>query len=72
METATVGRKKTKEPDPNRKPVALTIKGDPAWREWVESAAAHSRMSVSAYVDFCLARGAKAEGFPKKPPERLP
>ncbi len=72
METATVGRKKTKDPDPSRKPVALTIKGDPAWRTWVEEAAAHSRMSVSAYVDFALARTAKVEGFPKKPPERLP
>src|SRR3954452_4132187 len=47
METTAVGRKKVKQPDPNRKPGALNIKGDPAWRDWVEKAAAHSRMSVS-------------------------
>lgn len=73
METATLGRKKkTKEPDPNRKPVALTIKGDPEWRIWLEEASAHCRMSVSAFVDVACAKYAKSEGFARKPPERLP
>ena len=54
------------------KPPALDIEGSPAWRGWVERAAAHSRMGVSAYVDFATARTAKAEGFPEEPPERLP
>ncbi len=70
MESATLGRKKTKPPDPNRKPVAVTIKGTQEWREWVEEAAAHCRLSVSALVDLAVARYAKAEGFAKKPPER--
>ncbi len=72
MEPGTVGRKRTKEPDPTRKPVALTIKGDPEWRAWLEEAAAHCRMSVSAFVDVACSKYAKAEGFSKKAPERLP
>lgn len=72
METGTLGRKKKPPGESVRKPVALNIKGDPLWREWVERAAAHSRMGVSAYIDFALARAAKAEGFTEKPPERLP
>jgi hypothetical protein len=72
MEVATVTRKKSGVADPTRKPVALNIKGDPAWRDWVERAAAHSRMSVSAYIDVALAKLAKQEGFEPKPPERLP
>jgi hypothetical protein len=52
--------------------VALNIKGDPAWREWVEEGAAHCRTNVSALIDVALAKYLKAEGFTKKPPERLP
>lgn len=70
MESAAVGRKKTRSPDPNRKPVAITIKGDPAWREWVEELAKHCRMSVSGVVDYALVQVAKQQGFAKKPPER--
>lgn len=66
-----MGRKRTKDPDPNRKPVAVTIKGDQEWRTWLEEAAAHCRMSVSGFVDVACTKFAKAEGFPKKPPERL-
>ena len=55
-----------------RKPIVFNIKGDPDWGSWVERAAAHSRMSVSAYIDFALAKTAKAEGFAEKPPQRLP
>lgn len=72
MEAVAMGRKKTKPPDPNRKPVALNIKGDPAWREWVEEGAIHCRMSVSALIDVALAKYLKTEGFVRKPPERLP
>jgi hypothetical protein len=71
METSTVARKK-KAAEPGRKAVVLTIKGDPAWGKWIEEAASHCRMSVSAFVDIACAKYAKAEGFTSKPPERLP
>ncbi len=70
MSTVAMAKKKTGTPDPNRKPVAVTIKGDPEWRAWLEEAAAHSRLSVSAFLDIAATRMAKAEGFAKKPPER--
>jgi hypothetical protein len=57
-------------PDPNRKPVAVTIKGSPEWRRWVEEAAGHCRLSISAFLDIAAARYAKSQGFDKKPPER--
>jgi hypothetical protein len=70
METATVGRKRLNPPDPNRRPVAVTIKGNEEWKAWLEEAAAHCRLSVSALVDLAVARYVKAEGFSKKPPGR--
>lgn len=70
MEIATVGRPKKRPADPNRKPVAVTIKGNAEWREWLEEAAKHARMSVSAFVDHGTLLAAKQFGFTKKPPER--
>jgi len=70
MGTATVGRKKMKPADPTRKPVAVTIKGSPDWREWIEEAAKHCRMSVSGLVDYAVTQFVKQQGFPRKPPER--
>jgi hypothetical protein len=70
MELATMARKKTKPVDLNRRPVAVTIKGNEEWKTWLEEAAVHCRLSVSALVDLSVARYVKAEGFDKPPPER--
>lgn len=70
LDTATMSRKKTKPVDPNRRPVAVTIKGNEEWKAWLEEAAVHCRLSVSSLVDLAVARYAKAEGFDKQPPER--
>lgn len=69
MEMATVGKKKAK-PEGGTKPTALVMRGSEEWRAWLEAAAAHSRMSVSAFMDFAAASFAKAQGFPEKPPRR--
>lgn len=71
METEVLARKLPKKPDPIRKPVGVNIKGDLAWREWLERGAAHCRVSVSALVDIAVAKHLKAEGFVEKPPDRL-
>ena len=70
METVLVGRKKSKPDGPARKPAALIMRGSGEWRAWLEAAAAHSRMSVSAFMDFAAASYAKAQGFSEKPPRR--
>jgi uncharacterized protein (DUF1778 family) len=70
MENVAVGRPRKNPVDPSRKPVAVTIKGTPKWRAWLEEAAAHSRISVSSFLDLAAAHFAKHQGFTKKPPER--
>jgi hypothetical protein len=70
MGTATMARKKAKAPEPSRRPVAVTIKGNEAWKGWLEEAASFCRLSVSALVDVSVTQYAKAQGFTKRPPER--
>jgi hypothetical protein len=70
METAIVGRKKKAEP--NRKPVAITIKGDPEWRAWVERGAVHALTDVAKLMDAAVTGHLKGMGFTEKPPRRLP
>ncbi len=70
MDGTIMAQEETKPVDPNRRPVAVTIKGNEEWKAWLEEAAAHCRLSVSALVDIAVARYAKAEGYDKKPPER--
>jgi hypothetical protein len=62
---ATIGT-----PKAGRKAIAAVVKGGPEWKEWLEQAAAHDRLSVSAFLDRAAAHYAKAIGFPKAPPER--
>jgi hypothetical protein len=57
-------------PPPIRRPVAVTIKGEPEWKAWLEEAAAHCRISVSSLVDVAVTRYAKEQGFARRPPER--
>jgi hypothetical protein len=72
VESTTVAKKKAAPPapEPARRPVAVTIKGEPEWKAWLEEAAAHCRMSVSALVDVSVTRYAKEQGFNRKPPGR--
>ncbi len=53
-----------------RKPTALTVKGSEEWKEWIEEAASHCRISVSSLVDLAVTQYVKNQGFTKKPPER--
>jgi hypothetical protein len=70
MRTAAMGRKRLHPEDPNRKPVALTIKGTEEWKKWLEEAALHCRLNVSALVDLAVTQYVKAQGFDKAPPKR--
>ncbi len=70
MGTATVARKKAKPTDAIRKPVAVAVRGSEEWRAWLEAAAAHCRMSVSAFLDYAATQTAKQQGFTDPPPER--
>ena len=76
MEVALMARRKplpkprTEGSKPERRPVAVTMKGSEEWKEWLERAAAHSRMSVSMFLDFATVQYAKSQGFDEPPPDR--
>lgn len=53
-----------------RRSVAVTIKGNEEWKEWLEQVADHCRVTVSAFLDSAAAEYAKTRGFTKEPPKR--
>lgn len=53
-----------------RKPLGVQVRGTEEWKEWIEKAAVHCRMSVSALVDISVAKFVKEQGFSEPPPER--
>jgi hypothetical protein len=53
-----------------RKPFALQVRGDSAWKSWVERLAKHDRASVSDLVDRALASYARSVYFTDPAPPR--
>ena len=66
----SMGRKKSDPPDMPPRVSAVTIKGTPEWKAWVERAADHCRDSVSAMFDKAVTEYAKKNGFEEPPPRR--
>ena len=52
------------------RPTALTIKGRPEWRAWVERAADFCRTDVAKLVDGALIAYLKQRGFDEPAPKR--
>jgi len=69
-EVLAVAKKKKPENPVDRKQIALSIKGSQEWKDWLERAAAHANMSVSAFVDRASRVYAKKEGFDEPGPQR--
>jgi hypothetical protein len=58
-------------PEPSgRLPVALTVKGSPEWKEWVEEGAKFCLTDVSKLVDMAVTTYLRGQGFDKPRPER--
>ena len=57
-------------PSPGPRPTALTIKGTPEWRKWVDRGADHCRTDVAKLVDAALIEYLKVKGFVEAPPKR--
>ena len=55
---------------PERRMLAVTMKGSEEWKGWLEEAAKHCRISVSSLIDLSVTEYVKARGFKKEPPER--
>jgi hypothetical protein len=50
--------------------IAVTLRGSPAWKAWVEALARHARLDVAKVIDRALIDFATKEGFDQEAPER--
>jgi hypothetical protein len=53
-----------------RKTIAVTIKGSPEWKEWIDGLADHCRLDVAKVIDLAVVRYAETEGYNRKAPQR--
>ena len=73
MGTATMAKKKTTRKKPAQggaSTIAVTLRGSPEWKAWVEALARHTRLDVSKMIDRALIDFANKEGFDREAPER--
>jgi hypothetical protein len=54
----------------NPRPTAVTIKGRPEWRAWVDRGAEYCRTDVAKLVDAALVEYLKQRGFDEPAPKR--
>jgi hypothetical protein len=67
----TIGRPKKAEKKGLR-PRTVGVRASGEWADWVEELAKHCRTDIAKLIDSALAAHAKAVGFGKTPPERVP
>jgi hypothetical protein len=53
-----------------RQAIAVTLRGTPAWKDWVEELAEHCRLDVAKVIDRALIDYARKEGFKREAPSR--
>ena len=72
MGLGSMAKKKTTRPKPasDRKTIAVTIKGSPDWKEWIDGLAEYCRLDVAKVIDRAVVDYAKAEGYDRKAPQR--
>jgi hypothetical protein len=54
----------------DRPAIAVTLRGGPAWKEWVEGLADHCRLDVAKVIDQALVEYAKGKGYAREAPRR--
>ncbi|WP_165073262.1 hypothetical protein [Paludisphaera rhizosphaerae] len=52
------------------KSIAVTLRGTPEWKEWVERGAGHCRTDVAKLIDAALVDYLRAKGFDEPAPPR--
>lgn len=57
-------------PKANAAGTALSLRGTPEWRDWLNEFAAHLRATQADAIDRMLDEGAVRHGF-KRPPKRV-
>jgi hypothetical protein len=54
----------------DRPAIAVTLRGSPEWKTWVECLADHCRLDVAKVIDRALVDYARKEGFKAEAPSR--
>jgi hypothetical protein len=73
MEMLAVAKKKAprgKAAPPKASTIAVTLRGSPEWKAWVEALARHARLDVAKVIDRALIDFAEKEGFDQEAPQR--
>jgi hypothetical protein len=74
VEDLPVAKKQAKakppEPEIERQPVILTMRGRPEWKVWLKRLSKHCRLKVSVCVEQALMEYAERRGFTEPSPER--
>lgn len=81
MEACTMARKKTEasvgktpapvaKPQPDRPAIAVTLRGSPEWKAWLEAGARFCRTDVAKMLDAAAVEYLRARGFTGEAPER--
>jgi hypothetical protein len=50
--------------------IAVTLRGSPDWKVWLEALARHTRLDVAKVIDRALIDFARKEGFDEDAPRR--
>jgi hypothetical protein len=71
----TVAKKRARtprppEPESERQPVVLTMRGKPEWKTWLKQLSKHCRLKVAVCVEQALMEYAERRGFKEPSPER--
>jgi hypothetical protein len=76
MGLATMARKNTKatadraKPAADRPAIAVTLRGGPEWKAWIEEGARFCRTDVAKLIDTAVVDYLKARGFKQEAPDR--
>jgi hypothetical protein len=54
----------------DRPPIAVTLRGDPDWKQWLLGLADHCRLDVATLIDKALVHYAKDEEYNQPAPLR--
>lgn len=69
MAKKTTGAKKV-EKTLDRPTIAVTLRGSPEWKAWIEAGARYCRTDVAKLIDAAVVDYLRARGFKQEPPER--
>lgn len=59
-----------REPDDERKPIAVQMRASVAYKQWVEALVRFEDRPLSTILERALRQYAKTAGFEREPPER--